>query len=86
MAQMLLGLLTLILAPPLLGAALGLVQFAGYRLLIAMGAVKRDDVPPFFVLWLRGLAAVIAIAAAIAIWTQLLQGPPQAAASGGLPG
>jgi hypothetical protein len=64
-----LGFLGLILGPPLIGLLLGLVQSAAYRLAVVAHLIAAERVPPFPILWLRGLVAVVAIAAALGIWS-----------------
>lgn len=69
------GFLCLILGPPLIGLLLGLLQFAVYRLAIAARLIAAERVPPFPILWLRGLVAVVAIAAALGMWSVVGRGP-----------
>lgn len=70
-----LGFLALILGPPIIGLVLGLVQWLAYRIAVASRLLAADRVPPFPILWLRGLVAVVAIAAALGIWSVMGRGP-----------
>jgi hypothetical protein len=63
----LLSLLLLLLAPPVLGLAFGLIQWGIYRALVRAGRVARERVPFFPILWLRGMIVVVAIGAIFAI-------------------
>jgi len=63
----------MILAPPLCGVVLGLIQLAGYRLAVATKVIKPEAVPSFFILWLRGMIIAVALAAACGIWFQFAQ-------------
>ncbi len=63
----LLGFAALILSPPLLGLVLGLAQLLVYRTLVALGRFQRERIPFFPFLWLRGMIAVVAVGAVLAI-------------------
>ena len=68
-----LGFLLLLVAPPLLAVLLAVVQLGAYHLLARLGALRRERIPSFLVLWLRGMIAVVAFAAVMGIW-QNVQG------------
>ncbi len=70
-----LGFLVLILGPPVIGLLLGLVQWSGYRIAVASRLLAADRVPPFPILWLRGLVMVVVLAAALGIWSVMGRGP-----------
>jgi hypothetical protein len=62
-----LSLLLLLMAPPVLGLILGLMQWAVYRALVRSGRLARERVPFFPFLWLRGMIVVVAVGAILAI-------------------
>ncbi|MBA3684568.1 MAG: hypothetical protein H0W72_04925 [Planctomycetes bacterium] len=53
----------LFLGPILFGIVVGFIQVGGYRLATALGAVKREDVPIFPILFLRGMMVLLALVA-----------------------
>jgi hypothetical protein len=71
-----LGFVALILAPPLLGLVLGLLQLAVYRVLVGLGRLPRERIPFFPFLWLRGMIAVVAVGAVLAIIQTIANGGP----------
>jgi hypothetical protein len=52
-----------ILAVPVLGLALALVQLAVYRLLVRLGRMNAEQIPFFGALLLRGMIAVFVLGA-----------------------
>ena len=64
----------MVLAPPLAGLVFGLLQLAGYALMVKAGRTTWDDVPFFPILWLRGMVVVVAVGAVLGI-AQALQAP-----------
>ena len=66
-------LLAAVILLPLAGAILlGLLQRAVYVILLSRGRIQPDKVPPFLVLFARGLIGVVAVAIAMAIATRFL--------------
>ena len=63
-----LGFLLLLIAPPVLAVVLAFLQFGVYRALAGLGVLRRERIPAFLILWLRGMIAVVAIAAVMGIW------------------
>jgi hypothetical protein len=68
------GLVLMVLAPPVLGLVLGLLQLLGYAVLVKAGRTSWERVPFFPILWLRGMVVVVAVGAILAI-TQALDRP-----------
>ena len=68
-----LGFLLLLLAPPVLAVLLAFLQLGVYHALAGLGALRRERIPSFLVMWLRGMIAVVAFAAVMGIW-QNVQG------------
>jgi hypothetical protein len=67
--------LALVPALLVLGAVLGALQLAYYRVKVRAGRMKADDIPFFGALLLRGLAIAVALLAAGAIWSNIAAGP-----------
>jgi hypothetical protein len=63
-----LGFLLLLVAPPVAAVLLAFVQLGAYHALAACGALRRERIPAFLILWLRGMIAVVAFAAVMGIW------------------
>jgi hypothetical protein len=61
------GLVLLLTAVPLCALLLALAQRAWYRWRQARGVIAPDDVPPFIVMLLRGLVAVLVVVGALAL-------------------
>jgi hypothetical protein len=61
------GLVLMVLAPPVLGLVLGLLQLLGYAVLVKAGRTTWDAVPFFPILWLRGMVVVVAVGAILGI-------------------
>jgi hypothetical protein len=59
--------LAAVVAVPLLGVAIALFQLAWWRWMVNTGRRQAADVPWFGMLWLRGMAAAVAVLAALAI-------------------
>ncbi len=66
-----LGLLLMILAPPILGLLFGLLQLLGYVVLVKIGRLTSDKIPFFPILWLRGMLLVVIVGVALAILQHL---------------
>ena len=62
------GFVLMILAPPLVGLVLGLLQLAVYLLLVKAGSLPRERIPFFPILWLRGMLVVVVLGVAMGIW------------------
>ena len=66
-----LGLLLMILAPPIFGLLFGLLQLLGYGVLVKIGRLNSDKIPFFPILWLRGMLLVVIVGVALAILQHL---------------
>ena len=53
------------------GILLGLLQLVVYTVLARHGRIASDRIPPFLVLFARGMVAVVALAVVFAILTRL---------------
>ena len=72
---MVLGLVATIFGPPVLGLAVAWILLGIHLAAVALGKQQRERIPPFLILWLRGMVIVVAIAAALGIWYQFAQVP-----------
>lgn len=63
----------MVLAPPVLGLLLGLVQLLSYAVKVRLGFATWDQVPFFPILWLRGMVVVVAVGAVLGIAQALSQ-------------
>ena len=63
-----LNLVLFIFAPLVLGLVLGLLQLFAYMIMAKTGSMEPDQVPPFPILWMRGMLVVVALGVAMAIW------------------
>jgi hypothetical protein len=63
--------LAAVVAVPLLGVAIALFQLAWWRWMVNTGRRQAADVPWFGMLWLRGMAAAVAVLAALAITSRV---------------
>lgn len=52
------------------GVLLGLVQHLAYAVMLRHGKIAAERVPPFLILFARGLIAVVVLAIALAIATR----------------
>ena len=67
------GIILMVLAPPVIGLVFALLQLAGYALMVKAGRTTWDDVPFFPILWLRGMVVVVAVGAVLGIAQALSQ-------------
>ena len=57
----------MILGPPLVGLVFGLLQLLVYKILEKTGRIRREQIPFFPILWLKGMLIVVVIAVIMAI-------------------
>ena len=62
------GMLMMVLAPPVVGLVLGLIQLLVYVALVKAGSLPRERIPFFPILWLRGMLVVVVIGVGMGIW------------------
>lgn len=62
-----LGIVLMILAPPILGLVFGLVQLLVYVVLAKTGRITSDQIPFFPILWLRGMLVVVVLGVVLAV-------------------
>lgn len=67
-----------VVAVPLLGLGLALIQLGTYRALANLGRIPATAVPWFGILWLRGMAGAVAVLALLAIASRVAGGPAPA--------
>ena len=73
--------LAAVIALPLSGIILGLVQHAWYRRRVAAGTLTEDDVPFFGLLLLRGMLVGMVVVGSGAIAVHAVTGTPPAGAA-----
>ncbi len=62
-----LGIVLMILAPPILGLVFGLVQLLVYVVLAKTGRITSEQIPFFPILWLRGMLVVVVVGVIMAV-------------------
>ena len=67
------GIVLMVLAPPVLGLVFGLLQLLGYAVMVKAGRTTWEQVPFFPILWLRGMVVVVAVGAVLGIAQALSQ-------------
>lgn len=66
-----LGVLLMVLAPPILGLVFGLVQLLVYVVLAKAGRIDGEKIPFFPILWLRGMLVVVVLGVILAVLQHL---------------
>jgi hypothetical protein len=75
MGKVVLATVLTFLAVPVIGALLGLVQLAVYRLRVRAGKMTADEIPFFGALLMRGMMIVVALGVIAAITANVRSGP-----------